>query len=352
MTFSSMSPTMGRLMAVAFVTAALVASTRTASARQNQTPAQPQAQGQPPAGGRGAAQAPAGGRGAANATPGAAQPAPAPEPPPPPGIPLYISPGIVLQIQQKLVTLGFPVPSVSGAWGDNSAAALAAFQAKNGLDAGGDLDELTLVALGMPGVLKGDVPPGGDTAVTPPAIATGGGPLHASPRLARVVQTKLTDGGFPTDNVFGIWMAGSESAARAYQKAKGLDITGTLDLSLIHSLGLDQSLTDPKPGKLPSDSVAQILAEKAVIFTGAPLTIGPAGIKQIQTALQQRGMKDVVVDGKWSDALGTALKTFQESQKLEATGSVNLRTLKALGFQNPLVDLDQPQPAAPPKPTK
>jgi F-type H+-transporting ATPase subunit a len=34
--------------------------------------------------------------------------------------------------------MGFPVPSVSGAWGDMSSAALAKFQAKNGLDAGGD----------------------------------------------------------------------------------------------------------------------------------------------------------------------------------------------------------------------
>lgn len=337
MPFFSMSPTPGRLMAATLVAAALVAAPCTA-AGQNQTPPRPQAAGQPATAG--------------NQTPGGNQTARAPEPLPPPGIPLYVSPGIVFQIQQKLASLGFPVPTISGAWGENSAAALAKFQAKNGLDAGGDLDELTLVALGMPGVLRGDVPPGGGAPVSAQAAATGGGPLHASPRLARVVQNKLTEAGFPTDNVFGIWMAGSEAAARSFQKAKGMDITGTLDLRLIHALGLDESVTDPKPGKLPTDSVAQILADRAVIFTGAPLTIGPAGIRQIQTALAQRGHKDVVADGKWTDATGAAVKAFQESQKLEPTGTVNLRTLRALGFQNPLVDLDQPPPAAPAKPTK
>ena len=66
----------------------------------------------------------------------------------PPGTPLYISPGIVQLIQQKLLAMGHPVPTISGAWGDNSAAALAQFQTKQGLDPGGDLDELTLIALG------------------------------------------------------------------------------------------------------------------------------------------------------------------------------------------------------------
>ena len=55
--------------------------------------------------------------------------------------------------------------------------------------------------------------------------------LSARGRLA-LLQTKLTEAGFPTDNVFGIWMAGSETAARNFQKAKGLDITSTLDLRI------------------------------------------------------------------------------------------------------------------------
>ena len=311
--------------------AALVFIPAAAQTPQNQTPASPQKPGAPATGG--------------NQTPAA----PA-EPPPTPGVPIYINPGIVQLVQKKLVSMGFPVPSISGAWGDTSSAALAKFQAKNGLDAGGDLDELTLAALGMPEVLRGELPAGAEAPVSAQAEATGGGQLYASPRLTRLVQSKLTDAGYPTDNLFGIWMAGSETAVRNFQKAKGLDISASLDLRLINALGVTSSLLEAKPGKLPTDGVVQILSDKAVIFTGAPISIGPAGIKQVQQALQQRGFKDLAVDGKWSEAAAAAVKKFQESQKLEQTGSLNLRTLKALGFDNPLGDLDRA--AAAPKPTK
>ena len=272
------------------------------------------------------------------ATPGNKTP---PAPQPLPAVPVHISPGIVQLVQQKLLALGLPVPSVSGAWGDNTAAAVRQFQAKNGLDEGGDLDELTLMALGLPQVLTGDIPPGGDAPVSAQAAAAGGAPLHASPRLTRVVQNKLTDAGHATDNVFGVWLAGSETAARNYQKAKGLDATGALDLRLIHELGLTESILTPKPGKLPSDNVAQILTEKAVTFTGAPIAISPVVVRQVQQALQQRGFKEVAADGRWTDDSAAALRKFQETQSLEVTGSLNLRTLRALGFTNPLADLDR-----------
>src|SRR5690606_16818347 len=132
----------------------------------------------------------------------------------PAGTPLYVSPGIVRLVQQKLVDMGYPVPSISGAFGEHTAAALAAFQRKEGLSPGGDLDELTLVALGMPEVLTGGVPPGGDQPVDESAAATGGAPLSASPRLTRVIQHALTNAGFPTHNVFGIWITEIDNAPR------------------------------------------------------------------------------------------------------------------------------------------
>jgi hypothetical protein len=301
----------------------------------NETPAQPQPPRQPPAGN----QTPAAPGNQTPGAPGNQTPAKPAEPVPPPGIPLYISPSVVQFVQQKLLSMGYAVPSISGAWGETSAAALAKFQAKAGIDPGGDLDELTLVALEMPQVLHGEIPAGAETPVTAQAAASGGAPVALSPRLTRLLQNKLTDAGFPTDNLFGIWMAGSEAAARNFQKAKGLDITSTLDLRIIHALDLTAALTDPKPGKLPTDSVAPILSDRAIIFTGAPVFIGPAGIKQLQAALQKHGYKGSI-DGKWTEQSAQLLKKFQEAQKLEPTGSVNVRTLRALGFTRPLAEID------------
>lgn len=304
---------------------------------QNQTPGRPQNPARPASGQGNQSPAAPGNQSTAKPT----------EPAPTPGAPLYISPGIVQLIQQKLSSMGYSVATISGAWGDTSATALAQFQRAKGLDAGGDLDELTLAALGMPEVLRGDVPAGGDAPVSAGAAATGGAPLSASPRLTRVMQHKLTQAGFPTHNVFGIWITAIDNAARNFQKAKGLEITNTLDLQLFHALGATDSLLNPQPGKLPTDSVVSILSDQTVLLTGAPITISPIGIRQVQTALVQRGHKDVTVDGKWSDVTSAAMKKFQEAQKLDVTGLINLRTLRALGFNNPLAELDQPKPANP-----
>jgi peptidoglycan hydrolase-like protein with peptidoglycan-binding domain len=306
---------------------------------QNQAPAKPQAPARP------------GAQGNQSGTTPTNQAATKPtEPALVPGAPLYISPGIVRLIQERLIAEGYPMPATSGAWGDNSAAGLAEYQRKKGLDPGGDLDELTLTALGMPEVLRGEVPPGGDAPVSASAAASGGAPLAASPRLTRVIQHQLTQAGFPTHNVFGIWIREIDNAARNFQKAKGLEITNTLDLQLIHALGLLDALTNPQPGKLPSDSVVQILSGETVLMTGTPITVSGFGIRQVQQALVQRGQKAVVVDGKWSDATSAALKAFQEEQKLEPTGLLNLRTLRALGFANPLAELDRPTGATGKKP--
>jgi peptidoglycan hydrolase-like protein with peptidoglycan-binding domain len=77
-------------------------------------------------------------------------------------------------------------------------------------------------------------------------------------------------------------------------------------------------------------------------LTGTQLRLGTVGLRQVQTALVQKGHKDVKADGKWSDAVGAAVKAFQESQKLEPTGNLNMRTLRALGFAHPLTELDRP----------
>jgi peptidoglycan hydrolase-like protein with peptidoglycan-binding domain len=275
-------------------------------------------------------------------TPANASPAKPAEPPPVPGTVLNISPGIVRLVQEKLASMGHPMPTVSGAWGELSAKGLAEYQRKQGLDPGGDLDELTLTALGMPEVMRGEVPAGGDAPVSASAAASGGAPLTVSPRLTRVVQTKLSQAGFPTHNVVGIWITDIDNSPRNFQKSKGLDITNTLDLQLLHALDLTASFTNPQPGKLPTDAIAQVLTDDAQLLTGTPLSISAIGLRQIQTALIQKGHKEIGADGKWSDAVTAAVKKFQESQKLEASGKLDVRTLRALGFGNPLNELDRP----------
>jgi len=95
---------------------------------------------------------------------------------------------------------------------------------------------------------------------------------------------------------------------------------------------------------------AKLDHQPVVAIVGQSSRLAMGGAYQQEVDLHSL-FKDVASDGKWSEAASAALKKFQESQKLEQTGSLNLRTLKALGFSNPLGELDQAGPA-PPKPTK
>ena len=202
---------------------------------------------------------------------------------------------------------------------------------------GGDLDELTLLALGLPQVLRGEVPPGGEAPVSASAAASGGAPVSASPRLTRVLQNKLTEAGFPTaQRVRHLDRGYRQRRRETSRRRRGSTSPARWTCRSFHALGFTDSMLNPKPGKLPTDSVGAGARPSArCLLTGAPIFVSAPGIRQVQTALQQRGHKDVVVDGKWSDALSAALKKFQEAQKLEPTGSLNLRTLRALGFDQP-----------------
>ena len=116
--------------------------------------------------------------------------------------------------------------------------ALAQFQRKQGLDPGGDLDELTLAALGLAQVLTGDVPQAGMRRQR-----IGGGERRRAavgepathPRGAEQAHRRQA---FRRTTCSASGLRDIDNSPRNFQKAKGLDITNTFDLQIIHSLGL------------------------------------------------------------------------------------------------------------------
>ena len=214
-----------------------------------------------------------------------------------------------------------------------SAAALAQFQKKEGLDPGGDLDELTLPRSGMSQVLPAKCHQAPMRRSVQAAAAAARRWL-GSPRLTRIVQNKLTEAGFPTHNVFGIWMAGSETAPRNFQKAKWLDITEYVRPADHSRAGADRRCPTRNQGSCRPTAWRRSCRIRGADDRSAAVH-RPAGVRQVQAALQQRGFKEIAPDGKWTDSRARALKKFQEAQKLEPTGSVNLRTLARAGVQPP-----------------
>lgn len=64
---------------------------------------------------------------------------------------------------------------------------------------------------------------------------------------------------------------------------------------------------------------------------GVPLSVGPAGIEQIQQALTERGY-DVQADGQWDQQTADAVRRFQSEEGLDPSGDLTVSTIQALGI--------------------
>ena len=66
----------------------------------------------------------------------------------------------------------------------------------------------------------------------------------------------------------------------------------------------------------------------------ATLNLNRDQIEQVQRALNQKGFKAGRADGKMGPQTESAVRSFQQQQKLEASGQINQQTLVALGLNN------------------
>lgn len=248
---------------------------------------------------------------------------------------LYLSPAAVRQVQQALQAAGEKPGNVDGVWGDATSKALASYQSKKHIDPSGHLDVMTLAALGLSSLLSGEMPAAASQPLSAEAMKTQGVELYVSPAFVRQVQMAMEKKGAVPGNILGVWHTGSSQAALKFEKANGLDASGNLSLQLIHALGLDAKLTSPGA---PAD--VQMLTAYQAPYGGSPIYLTTSGVRAIQKALNDRGdQKDVPEDGHWTDKTTAALKAFQQAQHLAPTGTLTLRTLRALGFEPPIPEL-------------
>ena len=117
--------------------------------------------------------------------------------------------------QQRLKQGGYYSGPVDGVIGPDTAAALRAYQRDQRLSVTGNLDSPTVRALNSET---------GSTAARTPAMDI------------RSAQRELKDRGYYSGPVDGVIGAATESALRAYQRDRGLKVTGRLDAPTVRSL--------------------------------------------------------------------------------------------------------------------
>jgi peptidoglycan hydrolase-like protein with peptidoglycan-binding domain len=72
----------------------------------------------------------------------------------------------------------------------------------------------------------------------------------------------------------------------------------------------------------------------------------PDRIREIQSALQQKGVYQGDPTGKWDDATVEAMKTYQDKSGLTPTGKIDALTLEKLGLGSETAGKGAPVPAA------
>ncbi len=209
-------------------------------------------------------------------------------------------------LQRALIRVGVGVKfGVDGYFGSATRASVKAFQSYKGLKATGVVDSATANALGLG---------------APAVAAVSGGTLvrgAVGPRV-RDLQRLLINAGIQVpggaDGVFG---PGTESAVKTYQRSRGFVATGRADAATLNALRRGA----PSVG---SSGLAQ----------GAR---GPA-VRSLQQSLIAAGIPVAGgADGVFGPATAAAVKKYQQSRGLPATGRADAATLNALGSKAPAV---------------
>ena len=122
--------------------------------------------------------------------------------------------GDIAAAQQRLKDRGYYAGPVDGVMGPRTAAALRAYQRDHGLSATGQLDSQTASALSETT----------NATVMTPAVDV------------RTAQRQLKERGYYAGPVDGVIGPATENALRAYQRDRGLKVTGRLDSPTVRSL--------------------------------------------------------------------------------------------------------------------
>jgi peptidoglycan hydrolase-like protein with peptidoglycan-binding domain len=217
----------------------------------------------------------------------------------------------VKQLQQQLIAAGFSmVGGADGVFGALTANALGSFQQSVGLPVTRVADDATLAALAQAVANPGSAP-----GAASPLL---GLKVGARGDAVRRLQQTLIDAGVSVkggaDGVFG-W--NTQVALKQYQKAVGLAQSGEVDEPTASALASGKSIAGGPSG---------LVGLKAG-------SLGSA-VKALQEALIKAGVNvKGGADGIFGPATAQALKSFQTSQGLPATGVVDDATVAAL--QNP-----------------
>jgi peptidoglycan hydrolase-like protein with peptidoglycan-binding domain len=166
------------------------------------------------------------------------------------------------------------------------------------------------------------------TLAAAPAWAQAPAPLSfvqpLSPSATTVVQERLREAGTYTGATDGVWGPESQMALDRFQQARGMVVTGSMNLATAQALGIGVPRLLPPP--------AEPAATAPPVAAAPQIPLSPAAIRNVQTRLRALGFYRQQADGLWGAGTQAAIERFQRGRGLEANGQINPTTAQALGL--------------------
>ena len=243
----------------------------------------------------------------------------------------------VLQLQERLIELGYLKTTASGTYDANTISAVRSFQRKNGLTSNGTADVNTQKA-----IYSAAAVPASATA-TPKVTATPAPtPTVAVPEVSlrsgdtgddvKTLQKRLKELGYYRSTIDGKMGRATVNALKAFQEAHGLEadgVAGKATYEVLFSANALAKGTTPTP--LPT-------ATPGPEATGTSSAAWPVlrrndsgdSVAQLQEALIELGYLSGKADGNYGANTEQAVKSFQKANGLTADGTAGQETQKVL----------------------
>ena len=207
--------------------------------------------------------------------------------------------------------------TVDGSYGPLTEARVKEYQQSKGLTVTGITDAKVWNAL-IAGSATTTAPP--TTTTVHPLAKYAGLTLRLWSKGEAVSALQKYIGGLVVDGSYGPL---TEARVKAYQKYKGLAVTGVTDAAVWKALMADHPVTSTTA----SGSTVTSLATEFTAYKGTVLRLGSTG-----TAVKvlQRGLGGLTVDGSFGPLTQSAVKAFQSKKGLTVTGVVDARTWNAV----------------------
>lgn len=221
--------------------------------------------------------------------------------------------------QEKLKSGGTYRGPVDGRYNGEFRTALKEFQAANGLEKTGKLDEATLgkMSIGLTDRQKGIEPTRSSRRKV----------FRVNKQQIKEAQRILAERGKFSGAESGKYSKELRTAIRAYQDEAGIRRTGTLNRATLEKLGIELSEAQSQIPVDPKD----LEASKPRGSRGPVFRASRSQISEVQKMLNTNGLYSGEATGKLNPDTRSAIKSWQTANNVKPTGTLNRETLVAMG---------------------